>query len=488
MPKKTKIDIDNAPASVGENLPSGTGKGDNVPMIYIKQPFPVSSMYADLTLQQTHIVVEMMDNLQEKVDKLFKVHKENGQELLLFSEEEFDEDGIANIDVKFSALANRPDSYRDVEKITAGLMSAFIKIEDESPDGEVQLEHFLDSIRYPKKGSRRDVVRFRFTKPQARRIFNYKRYSKYLKHVARHAKSKHTARLYMLITTNRELGKWFVTYKELRRMLGCDIYDEQKKEYVVNRCKLYKHFKSDVLKVAEKELKELAQNNLSDCYFEFEEIFADGVRKGDPEKLQFNIFKSHMGELVDLRAKNNVKYFELQQFMQESFGLTYNDCQPIIQKIDDDMYEQFSVRVHEIDASIRKQGDKIKNKKKYAVKSLNEALNEFVHEQNGAETADISDSKVGNAVGNGDADDKLPKYSESTLSAINGVKQLLKDSGKDAEGFLDGFTLKEETETSVVIEVLSKAFLDTYTALHGDEFYASIEQKLGKEVVSVVKK
>jgi len=356
-------------------------KMDNtIPVRYIKQPFPISAMYGDLTLQQTHIVVEMMDILQEKVDKLFKVHKENGTEMILFSDEEFDEDGLANIDVKFSSLASRPDSYRDVEKITAGLMSSFIKIEDEEADGEVQLEHFLDSIRYPKKGSKRDVVRFRFTKPQARRIFNYKRYSKYLKHVARNAKSKHTARLYMLITTNRELGKWYVSYAELRRILGCDVYDEQKKEYVVKRCAQYKHFKSDVLRVAENELKELADNNLADCYFDFEEIFPHGKKTGDPEKFVFNIYKSQMGELEDLRAKNNVRFYDLQQFMQNQFDMTYAECMQIVNKIDDDIYEQFSIRVHEINESIIKQGDKILSKKKYAIKSLNEALAEFTPE------------------------------------------------------------------------------------------------------------
>lgn len=273
-----------------------------LPVRYVRQPYPISAMQADLSRQQIRILVGMMQSVQDGVQQMF----ERGQksQMLLFPELDKDDDRV-HIDFKFSDVAERPDSYRDVEKIAKKFMEMVFRYEDKEK-GEVTLSHFVDSITYPSRGSKRDKIRFTFTRQQAQTVFDFTMYSRYMISVASEAESKHTARIYMLITSARGFDRegtgtfhWYVGYEELRRMLGCDDKDERGRWYRRSQ-KLYKHFKSDVLRVAERELKRLAEIGKSDCWFEFIEL-PEGFN-GEPQRFDFVV---HLSEIGRISSSNN---------------------------------------------------------------------------------------------------------------------------------------------------------------------------------------
>lgn len=254
--------------------------------VYIRQPYPISAMQADLSKQQIRILVGMMQSIQDGVQRMFERGANENNQLLLFPDMV---DDHVNIDFKFSDVAVRPDAYRDVADIADKFMHMVFSYEDKEL-GEVTLKHFVDEVTYPKRGSKRDKIRFSFTRKQAEVVFNFTMYSRYLLSVAAEAESKHTARIYMLITsargfdTGNGIFHWYVTYEELRRMLGCDEKDEHG-HWKRKRQKLYKHFKADVLRVAENELKQLADNGKCDCWFEFTELPEDFT--GEPQRFDF---------------------------------------------------------------------------------------------------------------------------------------------------------------------------------------------------------
>ena len=263
-----------------------TAKLASLPVRYIRQPYPISAMQADLSKQQIRILVGMMQSIQDGVQKMFERGAgENGQ-LLLFPDMQ---DDHVNIDFKFSDVAVRPDAYRDVASIADKFMHMVFSYEDKEL-GEVTLKHFVDEVTYPKRGSKRDKIRFSFTKKQAEAVFNFTMYSRYMLSVAAEAESKHTARIYMLITSARGFDDgsgifhWYVSYEELRRMLGCDEKNEMG-HWVRKRQKQYKHFKADVLRTAEREMKQLVDDGKCDCWFEFIELPDDFV--GDPQRFDF---------------------------------------------------------------------------------------------------------------------------------------------------------------------------------------------------------
>lgn len=274
-----------------------------LPAHYIRQPYPISAMQANLSTQQIRILVGMMQSIQDGVRDMFEKNQRNvhGQ-LLLFPDMQ---DDHVSVEFRFSDVADRPDAYRDVEVIAKKFMHMVFSYEDKDA-GEVTLQHFVDEVTYPKRGSKRDRIVFSFTKKQAQTVFNFTKYSRYMLSVAASAKSKHTARLYMLITSARGFERdgegvfhWYIGYDELRRILGCDEKDASDRWYRKSQ-KQYKHFKADVLRTAQKELKDMADAGKSDCWFDFTEL-PEGF-DGEPQRFDFLVHLSEVKEEMPLSS------------------------------------------------------------------------------------------------------------------------------------------------------------------------------------------
>lgn len=272
-----------------------------LPASYIRQPYPVSAIQANLSTQQIRILVAMMQSVQDGVRAMFEQNRHTSDGQLLLFPDMADADRV-NIDFKFRDVVDRADSYSDVEKVAEKFMKMVFRYEDKEK-GEVKLRNFVYEISYPSRGSKRDKIRFTFTKEQAEAVFNFTMYSRYLLSVVTSAKSKYTARLYMLITSARGFDRdgagvfhWYVTYEELRRILGCDDKDEHDRWYRKSQ-KLYKHFKSDVLRTAERELKTLADSGNSDCWFEFVEL--PERFDGEPDRFDFVVHLTEVNKAIE---------------------------------------------------------------------------------------------------------------------------------------------------------------------------------------------
>ena len=349
---------------------------EKMPVKYIKQPYPISAMQADLSRQQIRILVGMMQSIQDGVQELFSKQTPEGGQLLLFPDLA---DDHVNIDFKFSDVVDRPDSYKNVEKVADKFMSLVFRYEDKEA-GEVTLSHFVDKVSYPSRGSKRDRIRFSFTREQARQVFNFTMYSRYIQSVAFNAENKYTARLYMLITSARGFEKesegifhWYVGYNELRRMLGCDT--KEGNTWRRSTQLLYKHFKSNILKTAEEELKALADAGKSDCWFEYVELPEE--RKGDPERFDFIVHLSEMGKLENSHTRELQQLNHITDFMKKEWGMTEHECSKILSTLPSDCSTLFDTRMHELATDIQTKGNQIKNRKLYAKKSLTEAIKEI---------------------------------------------------------------------------------------------------------------
>lgn len=347
-----------------------------LPSRYIKQPYSVSAMQADLSRQQIRILVGMMQAIQDGVQQMFEQGKkdEDGQ-MYLFPD--FQDEHV-NIDFKFNDVVDRPDAYRHVAEIADKFMHMVFRYEDKSK-GEVTLSHFVDKVSYPMRGSKRDKIRFSFTKEQAKAVFNFTMYSRYLQEVAYSAENKYTARLYMLITSARGFDKghtgmfhWYVGYEELRRILGCDEQDE-KGQWLRKAQIQYKHFKSNILKKAEEELHRFADEGRSDCWFEFTELPED--RTGEPERFDFTVHLSTMGKIEDMRQQNNAKMNELADFMLDTWGIEGGAAYTYMHMIDPEKFEGFAKDVHRIAESM--ESKTIGNPKRYAEESIAKVVDKY---------------------------------------------------------------------------------------------------------------
>lgn len=299
--KKTPKDPAQQPEAVQAAVPA---TADNLPANYVWQSYNISAMQANLSKQQIRILAGMMKSIQDGVRRMFERGSSGDRQLLLFPDMQKSTDTV-DVEFRFSDIAVRPDAYRDVQTIAEKFMRMVFRYED-SEQGEVTLEHFVHKVTYPKRGSKRDKIRFVFTKDQAEAAFNFARYSRYMLSVALEADSKHTARIYMLITSARGFDgdgsgsfHYYIGYEALRRILGCDEKDERGR-WQRKLQKLYKHFKADVLRVAERELKALAAEGNADCWFEFTEL-PEGF-DGEPQRFDFTVHLCEQKKVEDKSA------------------------------------------------------------------------------------------------------------------------------------------------------------------------------------------
>ena len=368
----------------------------NLPEKYIKQPYPISELRGNFTLQQTHILVEMMDQLQERME----IRMKEGQ-TLLFKDEDFDDAGKIHIMIKFSDITSRSDYYGQIEELAKRMKQMYIKSEykDEENNTVVRLQDFVYEVSYTKRGSKRNYIKFTFDKEQAERLFNMSKYSRYLKSVAKAAKNRYTVRLYWLMTSSRRFGKWSIKYSELRRIFGFDQYNNSTKRYEPILHSEFKLFKSAVLRVAEKEMKKLADEGISDCWFEFREVIApeklteenaDGIVNYDENRrkyltLEFILHITEKGEIEEIRCEEVIETMDIDKRLAEDFDQTPSQRKKILEACSEWM-DDLALKLDYLTKFVADKEDK----RGYA----NKAIMEFIREKKAAKAA-VAKERVG---------------------------------------------------------------------------------------------
>lgn len=350
---------------------------------WIKQPYALSVMRGDLSLTQTHIMVELMGALQVKINDFIAHMGEEGN--AVFKEEDFNEDGVAHVDVSLAAVSNRPDYYSDVEQMAYRLMSATIK-KPEKIEGQrmMKLSHVFDSISVPfednERGRRKGFIRFYFNREQARDIFTFTRYSKYIKAVARNSSSQYTSRLYMIITAYKSFGRWVVDYSELRKILGFLAYEEGEDgqwDWIEKKYTEYRQFKRRVLKTAADELRQLAESGEADCYFDFHEVYPAGKKNGTPEKIVFLITVSDLGKQQSQSSSNARKLMALEETLRHDYDFRSSEVRQLLQRVNDENIDVLLAKMTETTAYMAREANKVQDKKKYLFTALRNVLDDF---------------------------------------------------------------------------------------------------------------
>ena len=350
---------------------------------WIRQPYALSVMRGDLSLTQTHIMVELMGALQVKINDFIAHMGEEGN--AVFKEEDFDENGVAHVDVSLAAVSNRPDYYSDVESMAYRLMSATIK-KPEKVEGMrmMKLSHVFDSISVPfednERGRRKGFIRFYFNREQARDIFTFTRYSKYIKAVARNSSSQYTSRLYMIITAYKAFGRWVVDYSELRKILGFLAYEEGADgqwDWVEKKYTEYRQFKRRVLKTAADELRQLADQGEADCYFDFHEIYPPGKKNGTPDKIVFLITVSDLGKLQNQSSSYARKLHALEDTLRDDYDFRPSEIRQLMQRVNDENLDVLLAKMTETTAYMAREAGKVRDRKKYLFTALRNVLDDF---------------------------------------------------------------------------------------------------------------
>lgn len=376
--------------------------------VYVKQPYPVSAMQADLNLEQLRILAAVMMKLVLSVKGMFDGEKRNLAHLC-------NENGRLEVAVRFSDVTDNPRCYLHVEQSAKAFMALYYRHEDKDRR-IIELTHFVDRVHFPSDTKTRKYIMFEFTEEQAEKILDFNIYSTYLASVIYNINRKYAARLYMLFNSMRGYARngcstfhWYVDYGELRKILGID--EAISRTSVKQKAyKLYKDFKKRVLEESARELRELADEGRSDCWFEYREMPDDF--EGHPERLDFTVHVcEEMGkELLDGKEEGGT----FRERLKDMLGFSDKDVDKIEEHVATGRGEEcvrraeerLLLKAEEIVSTMEKKGDLIKNKKIYALVSLiceAEAIEEewMQAEAKGAGMEGNADGDVRNGAGDG---------------------------------------------------------------------------------------
>lgn len=435
---------------------------------YIKQSYALTSLNGDMTLNQVRILIEMMGVLTNRISDMF----ERKEITPTFLDSEKDADGNICINIPFKNIVDKTKLYEDIETAAKHFIGMHIEAKAEG-DGKrvVSYINAFTSITVAKnENNRRCGVQVKLSPYQAKVLFNFSRYTTYLKVVAKEAKSVYTSRLYMLITSWLFAGTWTVSYAELRQILGCNTYDEKTRKFVSTKYSRYKDFKTRVLKTAEQELKELADEGRTNCYFEVNEIWKDGVKptlSNDPDKIVFSIYRTKMGELETAKQLCSSRYVEIREYMMNNFELHQSECEKILCKINECMLDRFFESLSDIHSVVIANLGRIKNKRRYALKCIAELLAEFNQDT-------LPFVETGESVEtNNDADE--PCDAESVALYNEFIKNNVPVQWQEA------FELGSMDDKILTIN-MSAATCDTFCSIYTDKLFKELGKRMNRKI------
>lgn len=393
---------------ISKNLPSEKQH-------YTRQPISLTFLKGDLSLSQVNALVEVVDSVQDKINAVLQKGKDaQGHYGDLFSLQDTGPDGRVNIDIKLSSLGVAPSHYGEVAE-------AVLKLQDIKFAREVKIDgkdYWQSVVLFPNisipatackgydhidkegnlvSGKRyQGFIRFKFNLDDANALFSLSRYTQFLKTVTGRCRSQFTSRMYLYISSNKKFGRWSVSYKELRRLFGAtkfvkreagrfvekdiqqkyldgvvDIEEEEKGgAWVRVKYPGYGQFKQKILKVAETELKKMADEGVVDCFFTYDEILPKGIKRGTPESFVIHIHTTEMNSQIVEEAEQMKVFAEVEKKLIHVLDMKASQAKEIMLRVNEDNHTLVEQKIEEIHNYLLRNPGKIKNTGLYSFKSM----------------------------------------------------------------------------------------------------------------------
>ena len=132
-----------------------------------------------------------------------------------------------------------------------------------------------------------------------------------------------------------------------------------------------------VLDPAQKELEELARAGYCDCYFTYEKKYTGYKKAGEPDQIEFRIYKSRKLVNNEDQAVFDRQYEQLQNMIMKHFGFTQREIESLMKRINEQNIQEMITKVSTIYMMVHddKKGE-IKDIKTYVYKAMDNFLNE----------------------------------------------------------------------------------------------------------------
>lgn len=84
-------------------------------------------------------------------------------------------------------------------------------------------------------------------------------------------------------------------------------------------------------------MKQLSESNLVDLYFDYEPIYKNGKKRGNPDEMKFIIHLSPMGKMITKKSKVNKELSDIIEYLKKEYSICDNDLSFITDGFADSM-------------------------------------------------------------------------------------------------------------------------------------------------------
>lgn len=321
-------------------------KGDN--SISIKQSNRVTNSLRDFTVYQERVFMCIMAFLQDAIEYSF-LNKDYRQLEL------FEKDDVVNIHIPLRMIA-KPREYSELKEAILLMAEKTVSFRYFDKEGNARIyKSSIFSVDIPEKATWEGVVRLKLFDKVASYLIEISKdakgrpiqYTKYLLNTALKLKLKYSPKLYILISSWRKKGSFYMSKEDLYDYMGVSSITE------------YKVFKRNILNKTYKELKESA-----DCYFEFNELKVGRTVKG----LNFKVFSK-----TEIDKEYQTKVENIRNMLKLHFGFTNSDIEDVQHLFDQEKFNFHAIidKMQYIKQYLLTPGKKITDKIQYTKASLN---------------------------------------------------------------------------------------------------------------------
>ena len=315
----------------------------------IKQPTIVTMMRADFLLLQYKIFVSLMEKLQIAVNESIS-KKITPQQLSLF--QEFKESNNIAVQIPIKNFGLPADRYGELKEALKKMVTLPVELDITDPiTGEPAwlIKGLFEAIM-PKKYSR--YVTLLIDKKIAASLVDVQNqgFTKYLKEVVMKAQNKYTIKIYLLISSWKSKGGFFMSMEEFREYL-----------MIKNKYKDFKDLLKRVIRPAYEELHEKA-----DCWFEMSADYREGEK--EPFRLHFKIITA--AATIQEREVFASQKKSVEGMLFRHFAMQGKHIQPLLAKITTGNIQAAMAKLGELKDYILDNRNKIENVTEYAMQAM----------------------------------------------------------------------------------------------------------------------
>lgn len=265
---------------------------------YIQNPIIYSQICGNFTLMQTNIMFALIESIRTRITGSIVDGK--GIASPLFTRDEVK--GKVNFRIPLTSLGVDSNQYPDVEVAGRAILDTKSSYRYVSEEGErrYRVENIFSAFDMPDqldkngKTRRKGYIELSMDGDVVDRIFNgSNQYVEHMKDIAKISRSPRTPRLYVYLAAWRKTrGEVLLNYDAVKEYLGMLEYSKDHSRVLNDKCKTYALFHRDVIDPAKKELKKLAEQGKVEFYFDYEPVYKNGKKRGNPDQLRFFLIAS----------------------------------------------------------------------------------------------------------------------------------------------------------------------------------------------------